>query len=200
MRNFLRVCAYLFNPLSLPLFGVCLYFCITPFKPTITTLGTILGPLVIFTLLIPILLHVLLQNFGVKLLGSLTVKQSYTPIILMLLLYYLLALKVFTKLDMTALYYYLISITIALLSALGLLIAKFKVNLSIMGMANLVCFVIGISIHYQYNILGLLSFLIICSGLVASAKIKNQQSNFADLIIGIIIGALSQITLFEHWV
>ena len=65
MNFFLRVAAYIFHPLLMPLLGVFLYYGITPRFVEIEIMQAKLITVTIITFFIPIVAYFLLKNIGV---------------------------------------------------------------------------------------------------------------------------------------
>jgi len=77
---------------------------------------------------------------------------------------------------------------------------KFKVSLHQMAVAGVTVFLIGVSIHFNINILGSISVLCIINGLVASSRLHTKSHSVLELCFGFFIGGIPQFLLFGFWV
>ena len=68
-----------------------------------------------------------------------------------------------------------------------------------MGISSLTVFVIGLSMHYQVQSTFLIAFLILINGLVASSRLEMKAHTTTELIIGFLLGSVSQLLLFYLW-
>lgn len=89
-----------------------------------------------------------------------------------------------------------------LISSIFALIAIFldqKASLHMIGISALTVFVMGLSLHFQINIIATIMLLVICNGLVASSRLEMKAHNYFELILGTIIGIAPQIMMMYFW-
>lgn len=60
-------------------------------------------------------------------------------------------------------------------------------------------FLIGLSIHFEKNITLAISLLTLCAGIIATSRLYLKAHSKPELIIGFIVGLLSQLMLFRYW-
>jgi hypothetical protein len=201
MNQILRVCGYIFHPLLMPLFGVLCYYGSTPrFTEPQIMLANIyaIATLTTFT---PIVLFFMLKNIGVlSSIHLVDVKERKYPLMIQVILMLLIVKLIFKPYQDIELYYFFIGIVVTSLSALILVLFKFKVSLHQMAIAGVTVFLIGISLHFKINMLGSISLLCIINGLVASSRIHTKSHSGIELFFGFIIGGLPQFLLFGIWV
>ena len=201
MNQILRVSGYIFHPLLMPLFGVLYYYAITPrFIEPERMLATIyaVATLTTFT---PVILFFFLKNSGIVYSIHLSeVRERKYPLMIQVLLVLLIIKLIFKPYEDIELYYFFVGILAASLTALFLVLFKFKVSLHQMAVAGVTVFLIGVSIHFNINILGSISALCIINGLVASSRLHTKSHSVLELCFGFFIGGIPQFLLFGFWV
>ena len=201
MNQILRVSGYIFHPLLMPLIGVLYYYAIIPrFIEPERMLATIyaVATLTTFT---PVILFFLLKNSGIVSSIHLSkVRERKYPLMIQVLLVLLIIKLIFKPYEDIELYYFFAGILAASLTALFLVLFKFKVSLHQMAVAGVTGFLIGVSIHFNINILGSISALCIINGLVASSRLHTKSHTMIELCFGFFIGGIPQFLLFGFWV
>ena len=200
MKSLLKSVSYIFHPLLIPFYGTIIYFIVTPrfIEPQVKT--AILSALIIITFLIPIVGFFLLQNLGVvKGIHLTSVNERKLPLMIQCVLLLLVLKNVFTSYAYPELYYFFVGILFTTLSALVLVLLKFKVSLHQMAIAGITFFIIGLSIHFTINLLPVIALAILINGWVASSRLFVKAHTPIELIIGFIIGAFPQFILFSFW-
>ena len=149
----------------------------------------------------PIVLFFMLKNIGVlSSIHLVDVKERKYPLMIQIILMLLIVKFIFKPYQDIELYYFFMGIVATSLSALILVLFKFKVSLHQMAIAGVTVFLIGISIHFKINMLGSISLLCIVNGLVASSRIHTKSHSMIELFFGFIIGWLPQFLLFRFWI
>ncbi len=200
MKYFLRSFSYIFHPLFMPIAGVTLYFIISPRFFEDRFLYSKLFATAILTIIIPLLSFYMLKNL--KLVTEIhlkDVRERKYPLILQAIFTFMLLQIVFDGYEIPPLYYFFVGILGSSIAAFILVLFKFKSSLHMIGVAGLVTFIFGLSIHFNQNLLMLLSILIIGVGGTASSRIDAKAHSVTELIIGFIMGMMPQIYTFEYW-
>lgn len=201
MNQILRIAGYIFHPLLMPLFAVLWYYAITPrFLEPQVMLANIyaIATLTTFT---PIVLFFMLKNIGiVSSIHLVDVRERKYPLMIQVLLLLLIIKLIFKPYQEIELYYFFVGILATSLTALFLVLFKFKVSLHQMAIAGVTMFLIGVSIHFNINMLGSISILCIVNGLVASSRIHTKSHSVIELCFGFFIGGIPQFLLFGFWV
>lgn len=201
MNQILRIAGYIFHPLLMPLFAVLWYYAITPrFVEPKVMLANIyaIATLTTFT---PIVLFFMLKNIGiVSSIHLVDVRERKYPLMIQVLLLLLIIKLIFKPYQEIELYYFFVGILATSLTALFLVLFKFKVSLHQMAIAGVTIFLIGVSIHFNINMLGSISLLCIVNGLVASSRIHTKSHSVTELCFGFFIGGIPQFLLFGFWV
>jgi membrane-associated phospholipid phosphatase len=99
----------------------------------------------------------------------------------------------------TELFHYFLGLVAACLSCLLLLFFQFKGSIHLMGMGSLLMFLVSLSIHFEINVIIALSALTFATGLVASSRLYLGVHNRAELLIGFLIGLVSQMLTLKFW-
>ena len=200
MNFFLRIAAYIFHPLLMPLLGVFLYYGITPRFIEIDIMQAKLIAVTIITLFIPLVTYFLLKNIG--LLSSVhleKVDDRKVPLMIQCVLLLLVIKMVFDPYDSPELYYFFVGILFSSISTLLLVFLKFKVSIHQMGVAGLTMFLIALGIHFKVNVLFAVSLFFIANGWVGSSRLHTKSHTTVELIGGFFIGVLPQILMINFW-
>lgn len=200
MKLFFKVISYLFHPLFIPVAGTYAYFLITPkYSPTEFESGNIL-PIFILTVIIPIIFFLILKNMGLVASVFLpTVKERKYPYYISLSLLLMVVYKVIPNNFIIELHYYFLGLIAATMSSLLLLFFKFKSSMHLMGMGSLFMFLVCLSVHFETNIIIALSLFILATGLVASSRLYLNTHSRAEVLIGFLIGLVSQLLTIKFW-
>lgn len=200
MRTFFKFISYLFHPVLIPIAGTLAYFLITPrFSPPAFESANIL-PIFILTVVIPIISFLILKNIGmVSSISMPHIKERKYPYYISIALLLMIVYKVIPNNYTAELYYYFIGLIAATFTSLILLFLKFKSSMHLMGMGSLFMFLVSLSIHFETNITIALSLFILATGLVATSRLYLIAHQKSEIIIGFLIGVLSQLFTIKYW-
>lgn len=200
MRLLFTGVTFLFHPILIPFAGTIAYFLVTP-KYTSTSFqsGTIL-PILILSVVIPIIAFFILKNVGViNSIYNPNVSERkyllYVGISLLLMIIY----KVIPNNFIAELHFYFVGLIGAIFCAIILLFFNFKCSIHMIGMGSLFMYLICLSIHFETNIIIALSLIIFMTGLVATARLYLQSNGRIALFIGFLIGMISQLLTVKFW-
>ncbi len=200
MRLFLKSASYIFHPLLMPILGTVLYYIVTPKYTDPQLVRAELFAIAILTILIPIVIFFLLKNLRVVESIYLTeVKERKFPLMIQCILLLLIIKMVFDPYEDSELYYFFVGVLFSTFSALIMVLFKVKVSLHQMGVAGILLFLVGLSVHFKINILITISFFLFVNGWVASSRLNSDSHNYAELGAGLLLGALPQLILFNFW-
>jgi len=200
MNFFLRIASYLFHPLFIPLFGVLLYYQLTPrfFEPELIRAKSY--AVVIISILIPLITFFLLKNLGVvSSIHLREVKERKFPLMIQIILLLVIIKMVFSVYQTQELYYFFVAILFSSISALLLVTFGFKISLHQMAIAGLTMFIVGLSVHFGKNYLVEIGVLFFINGWVASSRLQTKSHSFLELVAGFFIGFLPQIIMLNYW-
>ncbi len=200
MKLFLKAITYIFHPLFIPIAGTLAYFMITPrYTPPEFQSGNIL-PIFILTVIIPIISFLILKNVGVitAVFKPDTTERKYLLYIgisLLLMVVY----KVIPNNYAAELHFYFVGLIGATFGTIVLLFFNFKSSVHLMGMGNLFMYLVCLSVHFEINITIALSLVILATGLVATSRLYLQSHGRAALLVGFLLGAISQLLTVKFW-
>jgi hypothetical protein len=97
------------------------------------------------------------------------------------------------------LYFYFLGLIAATSTCLMLLLFPFKTSLHMMGMGSVLMFLIALSFHFERNVVIAISAILFASGLVASARLFLKAHTRAELLIGFMVGVVSQLLTLKFW-
>jgi membrane-associated HD superfamily phosphohydrolase len=200
MHFFLKIAAWLFHPLFIGIYGVLLYFSVTPrFVQPEIVYGKLLV-VFILTFLIPILFFFILRNLNwVQSIELHSVNERKAPLMILAVLLLLMLRVVFDFYSYPELYYYFLGMLFTVITAWILVLFKFKASLHMMGVSGLSMYAIALSIHFNINILMTIAFLLFACGWVASSRLHTKSHTSIELIIGFFIGWIPQLLLVNYW-
>lgn len=200
MNFFLKSASYLFHPLLMPILGTILYYSVTPKYIDPQFVRVEVFAIVILTILIPIVVFFLLKNLKVvETIYLKEVKERKFPLMIQCILLLLILKTVFDPYDDPELYYFFVGILFSAFSALLMVFFKLKVSLHQMGISGLLIFLVGLSAHFKINLLITISFFLFANGWVASSRLHGEAHTYPELLIGLLLGALPQLILFNLW-
>lgn len=200
MKECSQIISYLLHPLFIPIGGTVCYFLITPKYTPLEIQSANILPIFILTVIIPIVTFFILRNIG--LVSSVFLENSterkyplYIHISLLLLILY----QVIPNNYVSEIYFYFAGLLGAAMTCLLLLLFKFKVSLHMVGISGLLMFLISLSIHFEINLIIAISMLIILTGGVASARLYLNAHSKLEVLIGLMVGMLSQLLTVQYW-
>tara|TARA_R110002049_G_scaffold31258_8_gene106138 strand:- start:6618 stop:7223 length:606 start_codon:yes stop_codon:yes gene_type:complete len=200
MKNLSKIVSSIFHPLFTPILGVLCYFKITPKYHTLNVLSGNILPVFILTVIVPIVCFLILRNIGVVTSYDLpTIKERKYPFYINLALLFMVLYKVIPNNYTEELFYFFLGLITATFSSAVLLLFKFKSSMHLMGMGTLVMFLINLSIHFEINIVFAIAIGILSTGVVASARLYLRAHTTSEIIIGFLIGAVSQLITIKYW-
>ncbi|MEX0274102.1 MAG: hypothetical protein AB3N16_06975 [Flavobacteriaceae bacterium] len=200
MGGVLKAVSYIFHPLLIPFAGTLAYFFITPkYSPEELQTGHLL-PIAILTIFIPILAYLILYRAGfVSSLFLHDIRERKYPFIINCSLLFMVMYKVIPYQFTPELYYFFLGLLISQFAAFILLYFNFKASMHLMGLGNLILFLIALSIHFEINITLAIGTFIFFAGFVATSRLYLKAHNGGELLIGFLIGLLAQLLLIKFW-
>lgn len=200
MKIFLQIASILYHPLLIPLIGSTLYFSLTPRFIDWEWAGTHLISISIITIAIPLVSYFILRSLGlVESIYLKNVRERRYPLMILCLLLLLIVKKVLHPYDNPELYFFFIGLLFSVIAALIMVLLKVKVSLHQMGVAALLIFVIGLSVHFKIHLLTTINFLLFSNGWVASSRLTANAHTVPELLVGFFVGALPQFVLYNYW-
>lgn len=200
MGTFLRIAAYLFHPLIMPLLGAFVYYSVTRRFIDQEIIQTKLIALFIVTVCIPIVSYFLLRNLNwVQTFHLSETRERKAPLMIQCVLLLLVLKMVYNPYDTPELYFFFVGILFSALSAFILVVLDFKASLHMMGIAGVTFFTFGLSVHFTTNLLIVLSLLFFVNGWVASSRLYTRSHTGVELAVGAFLGIIPQLILLGYW-
>lgn len=160
----------------------------------------VLTQIITLTIFIPIAFYFFLRSTGrIDSIMIANIDQRKLPLLLQCFIIILLVQKSITIEKYESLHFFFLGALLATLAALISLFFKIKASLHMLAISSLTVFVFGLNMHYQANSIYLVLFLVITSGFVASSRLEMNAHTPKELMIGLLIGSISQLLLLFLW-
>lgn len=201
MNFIFKAASYLFHPIWMPFAGTLAYFLVTPrFFPLEVIRGKVMA-IAIMSLFIPIVFYMFLKTLGqVSSYFLENVKERKWPLLFYAAVNIVIIEFVLEPFDFPELYYYFLGIFFSTLAGLILVLFKIKISLHMLGLSGFLAFLIGLSLHFNLNLIYSISFLLLVTGLTASSRLHFKAHNYTELSSGFLIGILPQVVVLTYWV
>lgn len=200
MGHFLRIAAYLFHPLIMPLLGAFIYYTVTRKFYEQEVIQNKLVALFIVTVCIPIVAYFLLRNLGwINSIQLETTRERKAPLMIQCVLLLMVLKMVYNPYDSPELYFFFVGVLFSALAAFILAVLEFKASLHMMALAGVTFFVFGLSVHFTTNLLPVLGFLFLINGWVASSRLYTRSHTPVELVAGAFLGIAPQLILLGYW-
>lgn len=200
MKNLSKVTLLIFHPLLLPIYGIVIFFKITPlyipsgFHYSVILASLLLGviaPLIIYTTLH--FINWIPSNFPRTKRQREYLIFSYSMILMILYYKIFLNNSLFSDLHLLVSFFLLGYGFSFIWSLLGK-----KVSIRIMGMGCLISFIVGMGYIYKNNYTTLISFLVLLSSWVFFCQNYFSKYSSTSILIGFLLGIVPQFCFF-YW-
>ncbi|WP_298347668.1 hypothetical protein [uncultured Dokdonia sp.] len=128
------------------------------------------------------------------------VKERRWPLLLQMLFTFILIRLIFDGYEIPELYYFFVGILGASTGAFLLALLKFKASLHMIALSGVLFFVVGLSLHFGINLLLLIAGFIFACGATATSRLDMRAHTPAELVVGFIVGAVSQFMVYSYWI
>jgi hypothetical protein len=201
LDKFLRSVSYIFHPIFLPFFGICIFYSLTYNYYTVEYIQSRVIQLFILTIIIPLLIFRVLKKlqFASSLMLE-KIKERRFPYLIAVVLNLYITQYVFTESMDLELHYFFAGICFTSITFLILSYLNYKASLHTAAISGATMFIIALSIHFQLNLILGIGFLILLNGLVATSRLHLKAHTTLELIIGFIIGLSPQFMMMIYWV
>jgi hypothetical protein len=200
LKKFLPIFSYVFHPIFVPLFTVVLFFYIDINYLATAEKLVLLLQIMIMMVLIPIMFFFLLRTLGkVDSVMASNVGHRKLPLILQAVLIILLMVQSISYNRIPELFFFFLGILLTTVGALFLAFAKLKISLHMAGMAGMLVFILGLSVHTHTNLVTLIAGLFLITGAVASSRLHFVAHDYRELIFGFVAGAIPQLAFWQFW-
>ncbi|WP_434037064.1 hypothetical protein [Formosa sp. 4Alg 33] len=192
--------SYIFHPIFMPLIGVLFYFYKSPRFIPLPLVQSKLVPIIILTLILPILVNVLLKAIGkVESIELKTTEERIIPLIVYCIILLIVIKRIITPFEFIELYYFFLGVFGSTLASIVLNMLKFKVSIHMLAISGILMFFIGLSVHFGINILGSIALVIFIMGAVATSRLRLKAHNANEVFMGCLIGIAPQLMLIPRW-
>ncbi|WP_281323159.1 hypothetical protein [Flavobacterium aestivum] len=200
MKKILPVFSYIFHPLFIPTIATFVYFLFAFSNFRIEEIIIVLTQVTTLTILIPIAFYFFLRSTGkINSIMIVNIDQRKIPLLVQCFIIILLVQKSITIERYAELHFFFLGALLSTIIALILLFCKIKASLHMLAISSLTVFVFGLNIHHQANAIYLVLFFVLSSGFVASSRLEMNAHTPKELLIGLLIGSLSQLSLLFLW-
>jgi membrane-associated phospholipid phosphatase len=195
--KFSKFISYFFHPINFSIIGAFLYFVFLPkfiFKPQE---HLILAVVFISTYVFPLILLFLMKHF--KMIQSyhmITVEERKFPTILFISISFFVGIHLYKTQIVNILSLFFIGYGLCLVGAYIFLYFKQKISLHTAAVGGLIGFLIYYSYFFELNLIYLIAFFFLLSGVIASARLKLGAHSLREVIIGFLIGFGTQLIVF----
>ncbi len=199
MGRFLRVWSFISSPLFIPLWISIWYLSYSEGldSPNVSLKLYIIG---ITTAVIPLVIYTVLKVL--KLADSIhlsSTRERLLPLVIYSILLIIVLRGVFQDGVFTPLYYFFIGILMSAIVALVLALFQFKISLHMMGMSGALGFVVMISVLVGIPLVFFIAGIGVATGLTATSRLYMKAHSPVELVFGVIVGLLIQISLSSYY-
>lgn len=200
LKKALPFFSYLFHPIFIPILGTVFYILFSDNYYAKEQYYLLLFQVIIITFFLPLSFFYLLRTFGkVDTIMLSDASQRKIPLLMQIALTIILISKSVTIDRFPELYFFFFGGIGSTLIAFSLIFAKVKASIHMIALSALTFFVIGMSMHYELNIIYTIALLFLTTGIVASSRLAMKAHTMEELVIGYIAGMLPQIVLWIFW-
>lgn len=200
MKKILPLFSYVFHPILISVYAGLAYFLFLNEYFSFREILFYLIQITLLTTLIPLSVFYLLVTLGkIDNVMAERKEERKIPFLVQLVLLYVLIQKSILLETIPELYFFFIGAIISTIIAFLSLYSKFKISVHMIGISSLTLFLIGISIHYQIALINTIATLLICNGFVASSRLYMKAHTSTEIILGVIVGSIPQISVWYFW-
>ncbi|MGS2763325.1 hypothetical protein [Sinomicrobium sp. M5D2P9] len=195
-----KLFSYLLHPVFMPFAGTMAYYLISPVYFPDEARKSVVIPVLILTLVVPVVLYFLLKNLGWVRSPELSeVEERKIPLYAAIPIIFIITRHITPTTYSAELHYFFTGILVTLLLCLSLVLLRIKASIHMMGITGLTTFILGLSLHYRLNMTFLLASLILFTGIVASSRLYLKAHNIREITLGILLGTVPQAIIFPYW-
>jgi hypothetical protein len=200
LKKILPAFSYIFHPIFISIIATFLYFLFTLSDFKTAEIIFIFIQITILTILIPIAFYFILRSTGrIDSIMIADIDQRKIPLLLQCFIIILLVQKSITIERYAELHFFFLGALLSTITALVFLFFNIKASLHMLAISSLTVFVFGLNIHHQANTISLVLFFVLMNGFVASSRLEMKAHTPKELLIGLLIGSISQLLLLFLW-
>ncbi len=154
----------------------------------------------ILSVLVPIILFFLLRKLYLVRGPFLSdVRERRIPLAMYIVLLSALLYRVIPRVFSEELYYFFAAYLGSMVGCYVLVLLRFKTSIHMIGIAAITFFVMGMSVHFQMQLIYLLSLLFFLNGALATSRLVLRAHNVPEMLVGFFLGAIPQLLAFMYW-
>ena len=125
-----------------------------------------------------------------------TIEERKFPLLLFISISFIIGNWLYKSaiVDLLSLFFFGYGLSLICISVF--LYLKIKISLHTMGVSGLIGFLIYFSYFYKINIITIFAALFVLAGLVASARLKLRAHQLNEVLLGGVIGIVSQFVVY----
>jgi hypothetical protein len=200
LKKILPPFSYIFHPIFIPAIATFVYFLFNLPNFKTEEIIFVFIQITILTILIPIAFFFFLRSTGrIDSIMIADIDQRKIPLLLQSFIIILLVQKSITIERYEELHFFFLGALLSTLTALILLFCNIKASLHMLAISSLTVFVFGLNIQHQSNATYLVIFFVLINGFIASSRLEMKAHSPKELLIGLLIGSISQLLLLFLW-
>jgi len=200
MNWILKYSSYLFHPLFIPFIGVGIFYSYSVKYHSELFILNRLIQLCILTIIIPLLIFRVLKKLGfISSIMAEKVSERKIPYFIAIALNLYISFYIFKDQSEIELRYFFLGIAGCSIAFFILSLLHFKASLHMAAIGGLTTFIIGLSLHFKINMVVLIGVFFLLNGLIASSRLHLKAHSVTELIIGSIMGIITQFLMFIYW-
>ena len=148
----------------------------------------------------PLILYFILKKIKlVQTIDLKTSKERIWPLLFNGLILGYLSFGLLSKSICVELHYLFLGALIT--AAIGMILAllKFKTSIHMMSTGGAFFFMVLVNLHYGYSFSTTFAFFVIVMGAMASSRLHLNAHTTNELAVGLLVGVVPQLLVFNHW-
>ena len=200
LTSLLKSISYILHPLLMPWMAAVYFFSVTPVQYHPIKVSFWLFSIIFWSVIVPLILYFILKK--IKLVQTIDLKTSKDhiwPLLLNGLILGYLSFGLLSKSICVELHYLFLGALIT--AAIGMILAllKFKISIHMMSTGGAFFFMVLVNLHYGYSFSTTFAFFVIVMGAMASSRLHLNAHTTNELAVGLLVGVVPQLLVFNHW-
>ena len=200
LTSLLKSVSYILHPLLMPWMGAVYFFTVTPVQYHPIKISFWLLSIILWSVVVPLILYFILKK--IKLVQSIDLKSSKEriwPLLLNSIILGYLSFSLLPKSICVELHYLFLGALITATLGMILALLKFKTSIHMMSTGGAFFFMVLVNLHYDYSFSTTFAFFVIVMGAMASSRLHLNAHTPKELAVGLFVGVVPQLLLFNHW-
>lgn len=196
MKKLAQFFSVILHPVFVPLAAVIFFFIKVPLYYGSELLYSKVIAILILTVLIPILFLYFART--IRLISSFelpSAKERRFPLLFFMMLDLVIINYIFDLYNFQYLFYFFWSLLLAAMLVFIALFFRFRISLHSMGLSSFLSFLCLLSYHFELDFRFSIAFLVLCIGLVSSARLYLKAHRPSEVVVGVVVGVLTQLLI-----